>query len=133
MQLHQLCQLQIPFSKRFGEGSATVQMGDAQYHVAVTSDNYDFGVLSPSLEIAALEDAVDTKIDVILDDQHLSTTHKFTPAKRWKVFLCPKIHNDVGFTDIQPHVNELDTRNTDTVLSILDKFPEKELICAALQ
>ncbi|MPY91162.1 MAG: hypothetical protein GEU99_25030 [Luteitalea sp.] len=37
--------------------------------------------------------------------------------------MNPKVHNDVGFTDIQPHVNELDTRNTDTVLDILATYP----------
>ena len=58
-----------------------------------------------------------------MDGVASSATHTFTPAKRWKLFFCPKVHNDVGYTDLQPHVNELDTRNTDTILSILSKFP----------
>src|SRR6266581_3132508 len=52
-----------------------------------------------------------------------AATCDFTPAKQWKIFICPKVHNDIGYTDLQPHVNELDNRNTDTVLEVLKKYP----------
>jgi len=45
------------------------------------------------------------------------------PEKRWKLFAGLKIHNDVGFTDYQPNVEELDGRNTDRVLELAAKYP----------
>ena len=61
--------------------------------------------------------------EVTLGGETLSGANAVAPAKQWKVFVCPKVHNDVGYTDLQPHVNELDNRNTDTVLDILAKYP----------
>jgi len=122
-QLTEVCQLQIPFAKRFKQGSATIQLAGKTYELPLDAESYDAGVLSPALDIAALESSIDAKIEVTLDGKTTRSSHPFKPAKRWKVFLCPKIHNDVGFTDIQPHVNELDTRNTDAILSILKKYP----------
>lgn len=45
------------------------------------------------------------------------------PEKRWKLFVGLKIHNDVGFTDYQPNVEELDARNTDRVMALTAKYP----------
>ena len=121
--LTETCQIQIPFSKHFKQGSVIVQLADNTYHLPIDAEGYDFGVLSPAIDVAALERPVEANIQVTLDGKTTSTTHSYKPAKRWKVFLCPKIHNDVGFTDIQPHVNELDTRNADAILSILNQYP----------
>jgi alpha-mannosidase len=122
-QLTEVCQLQIPFTKYFENGSATLQLEGKAYSFSLDAEGYDAGILSPSIEIAALDTVVKAKIEVSLDGETSSTSHTFKPTKRWKLYLCPKIHNDIGFTDIQPHVNELDTRNTDTVLSILAEYP----------
>ncbi|MCA9231654.1 MAG: hypothetical protein KDA57_13465 [Planctomycetales bacterium] len=121
--LTESCQLQIPFTKRFQNGSASVQIVDKEYTLEFSSEDYDSGVLSPNLDIAALDTAAEAKIQVTLDGRTVTNSQLVEPSKRWKVFLCPKIHNDIGFTDIQPHVNELDTRNTDAVLKILNDFP----------
>jgi len=121
--LTETCQLQIPFVKHFDHGAAAIQLGDKKYPLKLSAEGYDFGILSPTIEIAAPNSTKEARIDVTLDGQTSHSTCRLTPAKRWKVFLCPRIHNDVGFTDIQPNVNELDTRNTDAVLSIFKKFP----------
>ena len=121
--LMETCQLLVPFRKAFDQGTATVHLGKAVLQVDLSSEDYHFGVLSHSLSIPAIEEPTETSIEVDLDGVTSSATHTFVPAKRWKLFFCPKVHNDVGYTDLQPHVNELDTRNTDTILSILSKFP----------
>ena len=48
---------------------------------------------------------------------------EFRPEKRWRIFAGFKIHNDIGFTDLQPNVQELDNRNTDGVLDIISRYP----------
>jgi len=78
--------------------------------------------LSEDIEIptGCLGEAV---VELDLDGTRQQARSNFKPAKQWRVFICPKVHNDVGYTDLQPHVNELDNRNTDTVLDILAKYP----------
>lgn len=121
--LLETCQLMVPFRREFAQGTATIHLGKKVLQVELDSEGYHFGVLSQTLSIPAIEGPVEASIEVDLDSVTSSASHTFTPAKRWKLFFCPKVHNDVGYTDLQPHVNELDTRNTDTILSILSKFP----------
>jgi len=121
--LAERCQLVVPFQQRIANGVATVQLGQASYTLRFNSGPYDFGVLTPLLEVAATTDGSDVTVAVDLDGAPARATHPFQPAKQWKVFICPKVHNDVGYTDLQPHVNELDNRNTDAALDIMAKFP----------
>ena len=121
--LFEVCMLRIPFDKPFKKGTATVQVGGVRLQQKLTPPDADFGVLVEELEVPALSQQAKAEIKIELDDKSQQSSHAFTPAKQWKVYICPKVHNDVGYTDVQPHVNELDTRNTDTVLDILEKFP----------
>jgi hypothetical protein len=121
--LKEVCRLLVPFDKRFRKGNATIRLGATSVVKPLTSGDYDFGILLDSFEIPALMRPVEATIRVSLDGRSQQARQQLIPAKQWKVFICPKVHNDVGYTDVQPHVNELDTRNTDTILDILDRWP----------
>ena len=121
--LKEVCQLRVPFDRRFSKGTATIRLGATSVVKSLTSGDYDFGILLDSIEIPALSQATEATVRVSLDGRSRQARQQLTPAKQWKVYICPKVHNDVGYTDVQPHVNELDTRNTDTVLDILDRYP----------
>ncbi|MBI4662135.1 MAG: hypothetical protein HY735_25215 [Verrucomicrobia bacterium] len=122
-QLMELCQLAIPFQHRIAKGTATLRLGDSKAQDTFTTGDYDFGMLIRPIEVAAQLAVTRATLELDLDGQVQRVTHEFKPAKQWKVFICPKVHNDVGYTDLQPHVNELDNRNTDTALEIMERFP----------
>ncbi len=119
--LVELCQVTAPFEQGFERGAATVRFGKQSFSKTFTNA-YDFGLLSEELEIptGCLGDAT---VELSLDGKRQQVQANFKPAKQWKVYVCPKVHNDIGYTDLQPHVNELDNRNTDSVLEILAKYP----------
>jgi len=120
--LKEVCQIIAPFQKRFEKGAATIQFENKSFSKTFTN-GYDFGLLNESIDIPVTACSGQVTVELSLDGQTEKVTHNFTPAKQWKVFICPKVHNDVGYTDLQPHVNELDNRNTDTVLEVLGKYP----------
>lgn len=122
-QLMDVCELVVPFAKKFSDGAADIQIGGKKFDRHFSSGSYDFGLAIEPIEVPASTPAGTANVQVTLDGVTASVTHDFKPAKQWKVFVCPKVHNDVGFTDLQPHVNELDNRNTDTALDIMDRFP----------
>lgn len=121
--LLEICQLLVPFQSGLSQGSATIRLGDQEMHTELDAEDYQFGLLAQTVRIPALQEPTEAQIVVNWDGTQMSADQLFKPARQWKLFFCPKVHNDVGYTDIQPHVNELDTRNTDTLLAILDKFP----------
>ncbi|MBX3427886.1 MAG: hypothetical protein KF688_19560 [Pirellulales bacterium] len=121
--LRELRTLLVPFSESFAAGKAMIRLGGETVDVLLTAEGLDFGVASVRTPVPALDSPSVVEITTTLDGSRQVVRHDFVPAKRWKIYVCPKVHNDVGFTDWQPHVNELDTRNTDVVLSILRKHP----------
>ncbi len=121
--LVEICQLVVPFQKRITSGTANIQVGKDKLSASFSSGEYDFGVLTQPVEVPAQSQPSTASLRLNCDGASASATHEFKPAKQWKVFICPKVHNDVGYTDLQPHVNELDNRNTDQALDIMDKFP----------
>lgn len=122
-QLFEICELVVPFAQRFDRATATVNLGRKTVTATLTNALYDFGVWVEKLEIPASAVTGSVNLEVALAGEHRRNTHAVKAAKQWKVFICPKVHNDVGYTDLQPHVNELDNRNTDTVLDILGQYP----------
>lgn len=121
--LTEVCSLIVPFAQRFDRATATVKLGKQTFAATLTNALYDFGVWIEPLEIPAAHVSGQASVEISLAGQTFRSAHEVKPAKQWKVFVCPKVHNDVGYTDLQPHVNELDNRNTDTVLEILKQHP----------
>jgi len=121
--LVEVCNLTVPFTQRFDRAPATVKVGKSSITATLTNAVYDFGLWVEPLEVAAAEVGGQASIELTLAGQTLRNSHDVKPAKQWKIFVCPKVHNDVGYTDLQPHVNELDNRNTDRVLDLLAEYP----------
>lgn len=120
--LVEICQVVAPFNWKFTNGAVAVRLGGETFNAMFTND-FDFGVLTHEIEIPAELVHGEASIELTLGDMKRSAKHPVQPAKQWKVFICPKVHNDVGYTDLQPHVNELDNRNSDTVIDVLKQFP----------
>jgi hypothetical protein len=120
--LFEVCELIAPFETEFSKGMAAISLGNQRFNTTFTN-SHDFGVLVEKLEIPAEAISGDATVELVLDNVKTKATHPIKPARQWKVFVCPKVHNDVGYTDLQPHVNELDNRNSDTVLDVLRNYP----------
>ena len=49
---------------------------------------------------------------------------KLTPAKKWTVLMVPHVHIDVGFTDYQPKVAEIQSRLLDEAMQMIQDHPD---------
>jgi hypothetical protein len=49
------------------------------------------------------------------------------PQRKWAVYIVPHIHLDIGFTDYQPKVAEVHSRNLDKLQEIIRDSPEMHL------
>lgn len=108
-----------------GKLSFTFQLGA---HTVVSnlkeSSMADFGEYSVMMAEVPVSDKPESYTLIVKTDKGKNrTTDIFKPEKRWKLFAGLKIHNDIGFTDYQQNVEELDARNTDLVLEFVNKFP----------
>jgi alpha-mannosidase len=84
---------------------------------------HDFGERVVELDVPAPSGIVPYEVTVASTGKPVTFRGEFRPEKQWKIFAGLKIHNDIGYTDLQPHVQELDNRNTDGVLDIIARSP----------
>jgi hypothetical protein len=86
-------------------------------------NGYDFGEQVMEVEVPAAARPQPYVLNITAGENKQRFTGEFRPEKRWRLFAGLKIHNDIGFTDLQPNIQELDSRNTDGVIEIISRFP----------
>ncbi|MEX0904253.1 MAG: glycoside hydrolase family 38 C-terminal domain-containing protein [Balneolaceae bacterium] len=122
-QLKGIAHLEVPFNSSFENGNAEIEFENERISTSLNSDSYDFGILKQEIMIPDLDEPEEINLEVSLDQNTITVDQRYVPEKKWTLFVTPRVHNDVGYTDLQPHVNELDNRNTDRVLDVLDQYP----------
>jgi alpha-mannosidase len=121
--LKEVTEVVVEHRQPLAKAALGLKIGAARLTREVAADNYDFGERVLSLDVPAL--AAPAPYDLTLKAGGASHSFKgeFRPEKRWRIFAGLKIHNDIGYTDLQPHVQELDNRNTDRALELMRQFP----------
>jgi alpha-mannosidase len=122
-ELKSIATLEVPFMSAFDEGNATIEINNERIITSIDNNGYDFGILTKRVMLPDLDRPENVNLEVSLDRNSFEYDQVYIPEKKWTLYITPRVHNDVGYTDLQPHVNELDNRNTDRVLEVLDRFP----------
>jgi hypothetical protein len=55
--------------------------------------------------------------------KELKATATIQPTRKWKVFIVPTVHTDIGYTDLQERVMARHADNTMQALAMADKHP----------
>ncbi|MCC6861299.1 MAG: hypothetical protein IT158_22215 [Bryobacterales bacterium] len=121
-QLTELTEVTLTHRGPLGKAALVLKAGPHLLRGDLPEDGYDFGERSAELEVPALAAPAPYSLEVTAGESH-RFQGEFRPEKRWRIFAGLKIHNDIGYTDLQQHVQELDNRNTDGVLQLLARFP----------
>jgi len=57
-------------------------------------------------------------------DHTLTGTMDVPPAKRWKIFVAPTVHTDIGYTHHQSQIPEIHNANTDLAIALCSRFAD---------
>jgi hypothetical protein len=81
---------------------------------------------TPQLEIGAPDspEPFEATITARAGAQSRSTTVKVHPETKWKIFVAPSAHTDIGYTDLQTKCVERHNENTDLALELMGKFAD---------
>lgn len=83
-----------------------------------------FGGISQELEIDELKEPAVIHAKLITSDESKSIEQEITPKKKWKIYVMPSSHVDVGYTDYQPNVADLHYNNTIKALDLMRKYKD---------
>lgn len=102
-----------------GHGSATVTLAGHAYSCKLDSD-YDFGDAACAVEVDEFQGSVPAQLSVRTGAGPVSKDLKLAAARKWKLFLAPQMHLDMGYTDFRPNSYEVHARNIDQIVDALE-------------
>ena len=53
-----------------------------------------------------------------------TATVTIVPQRKWRIFVAPSSHTDIGYTDIQPKCAERHNENIDAAIELCAKYPD---------
>ena len=53
-----------------------------------------------------------------------SATVRVMPQRKWRIYVAPSSHTDIGYTDLQPKCAERHSQNADTAVDLCRRFPD---------
>ena len=121
-ELKETAQILVDHRKPLGEGTAVLSLKGTSISAKLQSAD-EFGRAVYEIEAPALAAPAPYDLAIKTGGNTQRFQGEFRPEKRWRIFAGLKIHNDIGYTDYQSNVQELDDRNTDRVLELLARFP----------
>ncbi|MCY2988487.1 MAG: polysaccharide lyase family protein [Planctomycetota bacterium] len=83
-----------------------------------------FGSIATEIGVPDAAEPLDVKITAVLGSQSKTAIVKVLPLRKWRIFVAPSSHTDVGYTDIQSVCAERHSQNADTALELMQKFPD---------
>jgi len=105
-----------------------VEAGGERFEVPVGELPF---VGSVSREVAVPDSAepLDVKVTAVMGEKSKSTTVTLGPQRKWRIYLAPSAHTDIGYTDVQPKCRERHNENLDLAAELVDRFPDFKWNC----
>ncbi len=110
----ELVDVTVSLAEVSGPGAVTLNVAGVEYKSAMAPGRFG----QQRFEFAVTEFAADTaaKATVTLGRGATVRAVRMTPRRKFTVYVAPHNHLDIGFTDYQPKIEELQNRNFDRLL-----------------
>ena len=103
-------------------GTLTLALAGAEYRADLAPAR--FGQQRFEFEVPEFAAGSPARAALTLDGKPLVHTEQLTPKRKLTVYLVPHTHLDIGFTDYQPKIEELQNRNLDRLLAEVRHDPD---------
>lgn len=82
------------------------------------------GTLMQEITVPDAPRPLEVKVTATVGRHTRSVTARIEPQRKWRIFVAPSAHTDIGYTDIQPTCAERHNENLDLALDLCRKFPQ---------
>ena len=139
-EIRELAVQPTPFYLREGEQvrravevalATTAPVGDATLVVEAAGQRTEtsihqlpqLGTLVQEMAVPDTPGPLEVKVTARVGRHTRSATARIEPQRKWRIFVAPSAHTDIGYTDIQPKCAERHNENLDLALDLCRKFP----------
>ena len=111
--------------EKIRRGDVELDLGQQHFRAALSPTN-DFGQQRFSFDVRALDKPEEAQVVLRANGQTRRFETLFEPAREWTIDFVPHAHLDIGYTDYQPKVAEVHSRNVDKLLSYIPQHPNMD-------
>ena len=121
--LAEVVQVDVRLNESPKRGSVTLLVGNQKFSAPLASDRA-FGEQRFDLEIPELASETPAELKVECNGRSRRFEEKLVPGKKWNIFVVPHEHLDVGYSDYQGKVAEVQSRAIDEAMAIARRDPD---------
>jgi alpha-mannosidase len=120
--LEEVANVIASLDQKIRHGTVGLTVSGRHYEAAL-SLTPDFGEQRFEFLVPELSGPTPAEITLHANGKRVSRKVTFQPEKKWKLFVVPHEHLDIGYTDYRGKVAEVHDRNLDTMLRLLAEDP----------
>jgi hypothetical protein len=121
-QYQEVTRVTATFPEKLGNGHIELSIGSQHFRAGFKSAN-DFGEQRVDFDVPEFPAGTAASVAIHAGEGTYHSDVAITPARKWSIYFVPHAHLDVGYTDYQAKVLELQNRNIDKLLDFLPKNP----------
>ncbi|HLV94535.1 MAG TPA: polysaccharide lyase family protein [Candidatus Acidoferrales bacterium] len=122
-ELYEQTGLTVTLPGKVQHGSVEFLVGNQHFRAPLSRAN-DFGQQRFSFDVRALDKPAEAHVLLRVNGRSRRFDTTFLPARKWTIDFVPHAHLDIGYTDLQPKVAEVQARNIDKLLAYIPHHPD---------
>ncbi len=120
--LEEMMRVTVNLDRKVRRGTLRLRVAGRQYRAALASAP-DFGEQRFEFFVPELPGPTPAQMSLRVNGLSVKQTVTLRPERKWKLFVVPHEHLDIGFTDYRGKVFEVHDRNLDTLIPRLLQHP----------
>ena len=83
-----------------------------------------FGGITQEISVPDSGETLEVKVTAKVGKSSKTVTAKIPPQRKWRIYVAPSAHTDIGYTEQQAKCAERHNQNTDKAVELTHKFPD---------
>ena len=121
--LAEIIEVDVRLNEQVKQGRVTLVMGKEKFTEQLSGER-EFGEQRIDFQVPEFTSETAAEVKVEWNRRSYEYSQKLLPGKKWNVFVVPHEHLDIGYSDYQGKVAEIQSRVIDEAMDIARKEPD---------
>ena len=119
---YEVTRVTVTAAEQLQNGSVELAIGGKKFEAPLNSAN-EFGQKTVDFDVPEFSGATTADVTIHSQGKAYRSSATITPERKWTIYFVPHAHLDIGYTDYQAKVLELQNRNIDKLLEFIPNNP----------
>jgi hypothetical protein len=121
-QTYEVTTVTVTSEEKLNSGQVELSIGKEHFHATLAAEN-DFGQERLQFDVPEFSGRTPASVSIRANGKRYHSSTMLSPERKWSIYFVPHAHLDIGYTDYQAKVAELQNRNIDKLIEFLPKNP----------